>query len=239
MKTNYLLIATYIFAQINCDDSENKPENVNRNPQAPITIVNISASSLELNQILSALQKFQNPPLQISKENLQTLGTKVTDFIDKYKYWTPVTTVSFIYCCLLYKIMSTNKLMSSENSWCNWKPEIEFNKLLAIPQKDLSVELINAIQKKYSDPQNPTNFVTPMVNFVNDTNEEIKNIQDYVKIAKILKKLKTTYVFPVNDEKINLAQEKINKLTYLKNIFTQWSVDFKQQQLNVNQTNTK
>ncbi|MDR3646946.1 MAG: hypothetical protein P4L22_05405 [Candidatus Babeliales bacterium] len=207
-----------------------------RNMQ-PINIVNLSiaTSAAELKQLLSTLQQLdtkQTSTYQASKETLQQVGNSLNDLANKYKYWLPVTAATCIYCSLFYKIAHANKLLNSTGAWCNWKSELNLSALLSLSQKDLAIELITDIQKKYSDPQNPTNFVTPMVNFINEINHEIQELENYVKIVNLIKTIKLKSIYPIiSDDKLDQAKEKINKLAYIKNIFSEWSVEFKQQQL--------
>lgn len=219
------------------NDNQGKIEehkNVIRNSQ-PINIINLSISTSDLKQMLSSLQQLettQTSSYQTSKETLQNVGTTFNEFIFKYKYWLTITAATCIYCSIFYKIAHANRLLSSTDSWCNWKSDLTFAKLLSASQKDLAQELITDIQKKYMDPQNPTNFVTPMVNFVNDINNEIKELESYVKIVNSIKTVKLKTIYPIiSDDKLDQAKEKINKLVYTKNIFSEWSVEFKQQQL--------
>lgn len=222
----------------------NKNSNkVNRQSQ-PINIVNLSISGVELKQILSTLQQLQSTqntasPYESSKQTLQTLGTYIGNIIDRYKYWLPITTVSFVYCAIYYKISLTNKLLNTKDAWLNWKSDITFSKLLSESPKDLTQDLINDIQKKYTDQKNPTNFISPLVAFTNDINNEVTELESYVKIVNSIESCKLNKMYPtITQNKIDEAKEKINKLIYLKNIFTQWSVDFKQQQLQATINNT-
>ena len=211
-------------------------QNFKRNSQ-PINIVNLSfsASASEMKQLLSTLHQLetnQNSTYQTGKETLQNVGTTFNDLIFKYKYWLTITAATCIYCSIFYKMAHANRLLNSTDSWCNWKSDLTFAKLLSTSQKELAQELIGDIQKKYTDPQNPTNFVTPMVNFVNELNNEIQELETYVKMVNLIKMARLKTIYPIiSDDKLDQAKEKINKLAYIKNIFSEWSVEFKQKQL--------
>lgn len=222
------------------ENDKNKIEltqNLNRQSQ-PINIVNLSISATELKQMLSTLHQvetLQTSSYKTSQETLQNLGTTFSDYINKYKYWLPITIVTCAYCSLFYKITYAHTILNSKNSWSNWKSNLTFDKLLSTTQKDLALELITEIQKKYMDTQNPTNFITPMVNFINDINAEMQELEKYVKIINLIKTVKLQSIYPIiSDQKLSQAKEKINKLVYIKNIFSEWSVEFKQQQLLAN-----
>ncbi len=159
------------------------------------------------------------------KKHLAYLGSWALE----YKYIVPLTACAGIYGITFYKLYNLNKKIFAKDSWSNWKSEIPFEKLLSIQAKTLANDLLNDIQKRYLNQSHPNDFITPMVLFASEIEGNIINLELYLKILKALRFLKLTKIFPIKDD--NEAQEKLNKLIYLKNIFSNFSVELNKQRL--------
>lgn len=228
------IILLVLCVNLHAKDEQKKEKRITREAQHPITVINLNVAGAELNQLLSTLQQTQTSQSTsvISQEKLEALGNSLSSFIYKYKYWIPASSGIISYCLTYFRILEVNNLLNSKEAWCNWKNDTEFVNLLTTDINEISTELNNEIQKKYTDPANPTNMIFPMVNFINKAEAEIKLLQNYIKTCEWINFLGLKKIFPhINEANNYKAKEKINKLTYLKNIFSQWSVEFKQNQL--------
>ncbi len=159
------------------------------------------------------------------KNHLAYLGNWALE----YKFVVPLCTFVGIYGITFYKLYKLNKTIFTKDSWSNWKSEIPFEKLLSIQSKNLANDLLSDIQKRYLNQSHPNDFITPMVLFSTEIEKDIANLELYLKILKAIKFLKLVKIFPIKDD--NEAQEKLNKLIYLKNIFSNFSVELNRQRL--------
>ena len=127
------------------------------------------------------------------------------------------------YAAILYSIHKSSSPAKQNNGWGSWRRELSFDELLAIPQKKIGEEITMAAQRKYLNPSNPADPVTPLVTFCHDVDEEIRNLQKYLSYSKWLRKIYLHKIFFLKDCDLLNANERINRLIYLKNTFITWS----------------
>lgn len=175
-------------------------------------------------QLAQQFINFQKPTLMDEgKKKLESL----TNFISANKVVVSAFGITSLYCYVIYKIININALISSKDSWCNWKQEIPFDTLLASAQVELSKELMTDIQKKYSDPKKLDNYMVALVSFYNDIHKELSELNKFIKLTSWIKFFKAEKIVQLNSDLILKAQEKINKLGYIKGLFGGVSADMK------------
>lgn len=128
-----------------------------------------------------------------------------------------VSGFSGIYLFILYKIFSINTFLNRTNCWHAWKSDLPFEKFLSISHVQLAQELVTEINKHYIEKDIVDS--NAHLNFTNEINFELIKLQAYIKFIRWLKSLYLSKIFRINDDSINLIQEKINRLKYLKNVF--------------------
>ena len=93
------------------------------------------------------------------------LANTTYQFCYDNKYSIAALTVAGTYGYLFYKIRSIEAYVENPQRWSNWKKDISFERLLAIPQDQLTRDLIMAAQDRYMSPENPIDSLTPLITF--------------------------------------------------------------------------
>lgn len=175
------------------------------------------------------MKKIQNKELSAAKtqENLITLRNFIIKYLilNQYK-------IIFGSCFTAYGSLWGNLLLSAyyvaqDHGWANWKNNIAFEMLRAIPQQELGKELLYAIQKKYQSPTNLTDFLTPLMLFLKDIEKEKKKLNKFLNTHKLIKAIYLKRIFPTQENLIKKTQERIMRLDYLKDVFLHWITDYK------------
>jgi hypothetical protein len=123
--------------------------------------------------------------------------------------------------------MRLQNFLIHESQWSYWKGHLSLEKLFEIPQSHLSEELIKEVQRQYTAEANPTDFLTPLMTFMDMAEKEKAALEQYNTICSYLEKLHILRFFKHDQELYEQSKEKLQKLAYLKNIFLSWLADYK------------
>ena len=132
---------------------------------------------------------------------------------------------SYVFSCHL--IVKANKYLENPETWASWRQDIPHELLVTVPQQELAKDLILEVQRRYSNPQNPTDFLTPLITFVHTIDDEITMIKRLNFAYTWIKKLHIAYILPINEKLFCKVEEKLKKLIYLKQIFLAWAAEYK------------
>ncbi len=151
-------------------------------------------------------------------------------------FWTPKTifitgTViaagTYCYCWLmLYK---TRRMLSSKESWSNWKHEIALEDLMTLPRIKLAEELLTTIQAKHVNTANPADHVYPMTQFIEAVNRESALLRSYLWFLEKTKRFNVLRIFPEKNLG-SIAQDRLHRLAYLKTVFFDWAYSYRSKQ---------
>jgi len=131
-------------------------------------------------------------------------------------------------------LLSTHYYFNQTNSWSGWQSAIPFTELYTRPQQLLKQELIFDIQKRYLNQQNPTDFISPLVTFMNKINREEKYLNYYTTILNGIKRLHIARLFLINEKKIKEAELRKQRLIFVRQLFLSWAAEY-----NINQEEAK
>lgn len=120
--------------------------------------------------------------------------------------------------------------LSNNNCWSKWQQEKTIDQMYQIGQSQFSQSLLGDIQKVYTTVSNPTDFVTPLIAFMHDTDKETIGLNRYQKIIDTLKKLKLDKIFLYDSKIFQDTPNRLQKLSYMKNTFLAWLADYKMSQ---------
>ncbi|MBT3455652.1 hypothetical protein HN446_01175 [bacterium] len=142
--------------------------------------------------------------------------------MDKKKLF--IAAILITYLGIFAPLQSTKASIKNNNNWGNWKSEISTEKLLSISNDNLQSELLLAVQQKYTDLGNPTDEVSPLIKFNRDIDKELSRLKRFINFSRWIRRLYLGRVFFISESNMAQAQEQINRLAYIKNIFRQWSI---------------
>lgn len=131
------------------------------------------------------------------------------------------------YGVLYYEIKRAVWLLHDDSAWCNWKQEITLKSLQEIARGELAEELLQRIQTRYLNTKNPTDHIGPLNSFLEDYRTELCIFRRYFRLAKWINRCRVRRLFPVLNIDITAMKERIERLTYLKSVFFDWTTDYK------------
>jgi len=158
---------------------------------------------------------------------LPTWSQKNGSFLYQHKIKIGLGILFFAYACLQCKLYNLERCISNTEVWSSWKSHLILNDLLVLDQKELTRELLHAIQKKYAAPDNLHNFVLPLVYFMQEFENEIATLKQLISIHEWLCFCRLSHIFFIKKSTIERAKERISRLYFLHNILTTWMSDYK------------
>lgn len=167
-----------------------------------------------------------------SKDKINTSFSAIYKWAKNNKKKTFCYSLIFIHFTIQMRLIYLTYKLLNNVCWSQWQKHKQVEQLYQIPQSQFSQMLLNDIQTNYTAIKNPTDFVTPLVNFMYDSDKELKYLNQYILIIDWLKKCKISFIFWYKKELLDQAPERLKRLTFMKNNFLAWLVDFK---LNQNQ----
>lgn len=163
-----------------------------------------------------------------------TLGEiteKIGTYCSNHKYSLAALTIASSYAYLMYKIHVIKAHISNAQNWSAWKQDIPLENLLSIPQEQLTQELIAAIQSHYTNPQNPTDFLTPIINFTKDVSQELELLTQYHSFISWNMQFSLQKIVPFSDSMLTQLTERKQRITYLRTLFNGWLAHYKLDQI--------
>lgn len=168
-----------------------------------------------------------------SKSGQYNVSLDLLKQINKNKFTISVISLVAIYVITLYKIIKINKIINSNETLSSFKSDVAFENLVLLDHKELLNEFLKFIQKKYCLSNNieALSKLNILTQFSNDIDNELKVLESYVKFGNWINFLHIGLIFNLNTSYFKVAEDKINRLKYLKNIFSNASIhDFKQKE---------
>lgn len=125
--------------------------------------------------------------------------------------------------CVCYGAALTTMLYASHvtlaktDTWSSWKQHIPVH-ALRNAESSMAKELFTDIQKKYANDKKETSFLNPLVQFYNDVDSETEQLKKFIKLHEWANRLKIAALFPCQEQALQLAVQKINRLDALKKL---------------------
>ena len=141
------------------------------------------------------------------------LPNKNSLFTKKNVFYATITAFLGTYAYNYIKIYSANKQLAVKNSWSCWKSNLTLEQLLEGTKENLNEELKNDAQRFYGT--RIETFFNPIETVKNAILAEKNCLKNYLNLIEILKKYHLAFLFPINDENTKLAQEKLNRLSFM------------------------
>lgn len=206
------------------------PHNQPSQPHQFVFHVNSSSdSSSQANAVAKqeAVTIQKTSPAMSVKETLEQLLPSCKNWFSRYKYWIFMGT-----CCALYGggyaiFTMINSFLLDHRHWCNWRLECSIHELMTIQPIQLQHELLHAIQLRYINPHEPTNFIQPLTHFLMDIDKEILFLERSVRLVNIIKSFHLSSLFPVGDNPEAAIEQKLNRIMYIRHLFSLWATEYK------------
>lgn len=131
------------------------------------------------------------------------------------------------YAALLTKLLHTSYFfLTKKNTWSCWKEHVSIETMQK-DEKQTAQELFAAMQNQYLNAPTNAHFLSPLVHFMNDIDQEFNQLTAFISLHKTIDKLNVTFMFPTQKESLHQAQEKIQQLEYLKILIINWVGEYK------------
>lgn len=206
-------------------------------PKEPTVVVNINNSNTNApnqsvnNSNTTTTNQNQEQNFWAHINNAATINfdqhyQQASDFLSSYKWYLIGGGICAVYTFVCYYIIKGNKYLSRSTLWSSWHPELSLDELHSFKQTTLADELVLTIQQRYTNPENPTDFLSPLAQFMRKTTEELKYLRFYKKLFTFLHTFLLTKLLPINVARYNLIPERINRLLFFRHIFTTWAAAY-------------
>ncbi len=199
-------------------DSKNITKNKNESTQTTMMFLSI------VSRLLDYAKSFDPQPYK------QYTG----QWLKKNKYKIIRYSILGCYVTIWLLLLSSHYYLNQPDSWSHWQAGIPFTELCTRPQQLLQQELIFDIQKRYINKQNPTDFMSPFVTFLNRINTEEKYVDRYLTMFSGINRLYSRRLFLINEKKIKKIELRKQRLTFVKQVFLSWAAEY-----NINQGKAK
>lgn len=162
------------------------------------------------------------------------LKTKISQFnagfLSQYKWHLLIGSAAAAYSYLCYIIVSGNSYLGQADLWSSWRQDLSLDLLLAIPQEQFAQELLQEIHRRYTNSDTISDLMTPLSLFLLSLEKEEDQIKWYQYAFSWLNYLKATKVVPFSKVKFGKINERLQRITYLKNAFHTWIAKFHYEQ---------
>ena len=132
-----------------------------------------------------------------------------------------------VYVVLFYEVIKGNTFLGNQDSWAMWKQDMPLAHFLEIPYSELAQELLTEIQRRYTDAEKPTDFISSLIAFMRDIDYEIKRTKYFINLESWLKTARIARLFPFNSSRFASASDRLGRLSYIRNIFLTWAAHYK------------
>lgn len=106
----------------------------------------------------------------------------------QYKCTYMVYSIIAGYVGIMGYVQYINHFMQDKQKWHNWSNGLSMDSLYTIEHSVLSEQLMQAIQNRYFNIEQPTNTISGIVQFFIDLQKERNSIKQYIAFINILKK---------------------------------------------------
>ncbi len=196
----------------------NNNDNTNNNAN------DTNVSNTVVNKIKTKMESFVEQSVKyVSEISPREVASSAYTYLAMYKLPILVGTTGSIYLTLFTIIFMGNRFLTSDTTWASWKKDQSLEELQELSQDKLGKELIRDVQKRHINKANPTDYISPLVQFVQTVEKETKIVNHYLQLAVPLRWTRLSYIFPINNKSFEHAQEARKRLIFVKHIFISWT----------------
>jgi hypothetical protein len=207
------------------------PANATSNPIITINNNNDTSNNNQVHINLTSFKIFDPEFYKLfahtSAERITQVSRSLLDWLIQNKIRATAYAVGATYCTLQCYLRYLTFCLTRNNCWSNWQSQKTLEQLYTITQSNFAHLLITDIQRQYTTIDNPTDFVTPLIAFMHDTEREYKQLAHYIQIVDLHTKLYIDKVCLHNAHLFAGAPERMQRLSFMKNTFLSWLADYK------------
>ena len=200
------------------------------------TIVNASFNvCIEIKNAITQLVKnaasqVVNTTFQTAQDAYHGISGAATGLLWEYKWRLAGSTAVGGYFYLLYSMVTLRLYFNQQERWFNWNEYFTLDALCAQPQKDLGIELVKEVQRRYTSISAPTDFVSPLIKFLMLIDEEERALTLYLRLGPWIERLHLCTLTGYNSELVQKCDMWRRRIGYLRATFMRWMADYKLEQ---------
>lgn len=194
------------------------------------TITHPQGNRLSDSPLLDKLSQVWVDP-DTNQNLVKRFGNNTSSFLNDYKW--PLFAGALItgYAYLCYLILSGNRYFAQKDLWSVWRNDLTFEQLLAIPQQQFAKELLQEIQRRYTDPAAITDIVRPLSRFVKMIEQEEEQLLWYQNAYSWIEYTNIKLIIPISTTQFGKISERLQRIAYLKNAFHTWAAQYQLEQV--------
>jgi hypothetical protein len=167
---------------------------------------------------------------------LSDIASNICQYCSEHKYYLATSAILGTYMYMFYRMRVIQSYVDNQPSWGNWKKDIPLDKLLAIPQDQLTHDLMISIQERYVSIENPTDSLTPLINFTQEIAEEKELVTAYHAYVAWCTQYSLNKILPFSVTLLTQLTERKQRITYISTLFQSWLAHYKLEQIKHSRT---
>ncbi len=156
----------------------------------------------------------------------QRVGSNASSFVwnNKWKLIGSFLAAGYLYMC--YSLAQGKRYLAQKDLWSSWHPDLSFEELLAVPQAHLSKELLQEIQRRYTDPAAVTDLLRPLNSFLIAVEKEEEQLRSYESLYSWITYTHMDKILWPSTAPLSRIESRLQRLAYIKNVFHSWAAQY-------------
>ncbi len=193
--------------------------NINNNLNSTNSNQNSNRSEITTIEIDTATRRFKT----FLETDVPQHCAQLRSHFLQYKYHLCGIALASAYGILCYHLHRATQFIKYKTVWSVWHQELTMQELLACDLEKLTQELLIAIQMRYSNENNPTDFILPLVEFSAAIQKELDTLNFYECIYRQCKKYYLIKIVLIRTQPLEQLPEYIERTTYIQTLFKNWA----------------
>jgi hypothetical protein len=149
----------------------------------------------------------------------------ITSGLSNNKFALVLGALGLGWATMVAKLLYTSYAIAQYDGWGTWYGHLALENGYQGDQAALAQKLFIEIQKRYQNKN--INFLSPLVHFMNDIDEETQFLKNFIHIHELLTATKLSMVFPSQLDVQATALVRIARLEFLKNVVIAYAAEYK------------
>jgi len=203
----------------------------NCSPSTNMVSSNQNQSDVQMNNAMSAhvsasMSAYMVQAQQMVHEGLPQRIGSLQALLWEYRYRVTGGCIVVAYVLLCYHFYKALQYLSHKTVWSSWRNDLSMEELLAQDITALGKSLIIAIQMRYANSQNPTDFIAPLVAFNIQIQQEIDYLRAYWRLYMVCKNWRLVKIVPFSIDRLDALKEHIERAIYVQTVFKTWTANY-------------
>lgn len=166
---------------------------------------------------------------------LSDIASNIGQYCSENRYYLMTAAGLGTYMYMLYKLRVIQSYID-QPSWGNWKKDMAFDTLLAIPQDQLTHDLMLSIQERYVSIEKPTDSLAPLIAFSQEIAKEKEVITAYHSYVSWCTHYSLNKILPFSATLLAQLTERKQRIAYISTLFQSWLAHYKLEQIKHSRT---